>query len=170
MKASPGLRLSLVTVLFVLLVGCVAPDGGFAFGGPECQKVDEKALKWVNWTRVPEVNVRIRNGEFSPMVIRLRQGWPYVLRIRNRDDTDQVFKAFKFFSKVAIIKASIGGEVANPKCIGAFRIPPRETAEIRLVAAVDGHYEVENNGIPFLGGFMGEPHGVIIIEERKPRI
>jgi len=170
MKASlSGLRLSLSLVFLGLLSGCTVLPG-IASSALDCPTVDEKALKWVNWTRVPEVNVRIRNAEFSPMIIRLRQGWPYVLRIRNRDDTDQVFKSYDFFSHVAVIKASIGGGEAETGCIGAIRIPARQTAEIRLVASIDGHFEVENTSLPILGGFMGEPNGIIIIEERKSRI
>ena len=57
----------------------------------------------------------------------------------------------------------------NP-CISALWVGPRKTAELRLVASVDGYYEFE--GLPFfaLTGFYDGPQGVIIIEERKSRI
>ena len=135
-----------------------------------CAQVDQKALKFVNWTQVPEVNVRIRHDEFSPMVLRLRQGWPYVMRIRNRDQYTHYIQAYEFFSNVAVIRASVGGRVFDNNCFGVLVLPPRQTVELRLVAAIDGYYEYDDNLYPFLGGFTFGPQGVIIIEERNPRI
>jgi hypothetical protein len=131
-------RSSVFSAVIVLLGVCTFIPGVSSIG-PECQKIDPQALKYINWTRVPEVNVRIRQDEFSPMIIRLRQGWPYVIRIRNRDD--QVFRAYDFFSKVAVVGTTIGGEKEDITCYGAIVIPARTTAKISLVAAVDGCYE-----------------------------
>lgn len=162
-------RSSLILVVFLLLSACVFPAGvtGFALACPE---VSEKAVKRINWTQVPEVDLRIRHGEFSPMVVRLRQGWPYVFRIRNRDDRGHAFKAYNFFANVAVIQTSIGGLKEDTTCYGALWIPPRQTAEIRMVAVVDGRYEYENLVLSLLFGYAGGPDGVIIIEERKSRI
>ena len=98
------------------------------------------------------------------MVIRLRQGWPYVFRIRNRDDEGHVFKAHEFFRNVAVIQSSVDGEVEDNPCLRALWLSPGKTAELRLVASVDGYYEFED--LPFfaLTGFYGGPQGVIIIE------
>ena len=171
MKASgPVLvRSSLLLAVFLFLSGCVFPQGvtqSFA----SCAEVDKEAVKRINWTKVPVVNVRVRHDEFSPMVIRLRQGWPYVLRIRNRDDEGHVFKAHDFFRNVAVIQSSVDGEVEDNPCLRAVWLSPRKTAELRLVASVDGYYEFED--LPFfaLTGFYDGPQGVIIIEERKSRI
>ena len=164
-------RSSLFSAVIVLLGACtVLPGVSSGPAGSDCQTVDAKALKYINWTQVPEVNVRIRQDEFSPMIIRLRQGWPYIIRIRNRDDDNQVFRAYKFFSKVAVIQTTIDGQKEDITCYGAVVIPARTTAEIRLVASVDGHYEFENSYFSLLSGFQGLPTGVIIIEERFPRI
>ncbi len=162
-------RSSLLLAVAFLLSACVSPAGvtGFALS---CSEVSEKAVKRINWTQVPEVDLRIRHGEFSPMVVRLRQGWPYVFRIRNRDDRGHAFKAYNFFSNVAVIQTSIGGRIDDTTCYGALWIPAHQTAEIRMVAAVDGHYEYDNQVLSFLAGIAGGPDGVIIIEERKSRI
>ena len=45
-----------------------------------------------------------------------------------------------------------------------------ESPDGGLVAAIDGYYEYDDNLYPFLGGFTFGPQGVIIIEERNPRI
>ena len=124
----------------------------------------------VNWTQVPEVNLRIRHGEFDPMVLRLRQGWPYVFRIRNRDDYTHTFRAHEFFSKVAVVDMIVGGQENEERCFAALRIPPRQTVELRLVALVDGYYEYEDTMVPLPFLFSSGTTGVIVIEERKARI
>ena len=162
-------RSSLFLALTVLLGACVSPGDVInpMFG---CEEVSPEALKRVNWTQVPEINVRIRHDEFSPMVIRMRQGWPYVFRIRNRDNTGHTFRADDFFNKVAVIQKSVAGKIAEETCFGSLWVPPRQTVELRLVAVIDGYYEFEDNPVYVLGGFMNGPNGVIIIEERSPRI
>ena len=101
-------RLTLLSLVSILLGACALTGEPVpaVFG---CAEVSKKALKYINWTRVPEVNVRIRNDEFSPMIVRLRQGWPYILRIRNRDNKGHIFRAYEFFSKTAVIAASPQG-------------------------------------------------------------
>jgi len=162
-------RTALVPAALLLLSGCAAAIGVSGVIG-ECGAADEKALKYVNWARVPEVDIRIRNGEFAPMVVRMRQGWPYVLRIRNRDHQTRAFSAADFFRRVAVIKASVGGEEQDFTCFGVIWLPPRQTAELRLVALTDGYFEYEDTIIPLPGLLSTSPNGIIIIEERRPRI
>ncbi len=171
MKASGPVLVRSFLLLAVLLIvsGCVFPHG-VTQSIASCAEVDKKAAKHINWTKVPVLNVRVRHDEFSPMVIRLRQGWPYILRIRNRDDEDHVFKAYDFFRNVAVIQSSVDGEVMDNPCLRAVWLSPWKTAELRLVAAVDGYYEFEDMPFFALTGFYDGPQGVIIIEERKSRI
>ena len=119
---------------------------------------------------MPVVNVRIRQNEYSPMVIRLRQGWPYVIRTRNRDDHGHVFQANTFFSRVAVIKTTITGKVKDEPCYGAIYDPAQQTAKLKLVAVVDGYYDYEDNYLSISSAFSLGRSGVIIVEERAPRI
>ncbi len=83
MKVSgPALaRSSLLLAVLLFVSGCVWPHG-VTQSIANCVQVDKEAVKRINWTKVPVVNVRVRLDEFSPMVIRLRQGWPYVFHIQ----------------------------------------------------------------------------------------
>ena len=135
-----------------------------------CAEISEKAKKYINWTRVPEVNLRIRHDEFSPMIVRLRLGWPYIMRIRNRDSKSHVFKAYEFFSKTAVIQASIDGEVFSETCFGTVLILARKTVEMRLIVMEDGYYEFEDNWMFIPNVLSFGPNGIIIVEERRPRI
>lgn len=166
-------RWALLPAALVVLAGC-AGAGSWGFGPADlfgkCTSVDERALKYVNWARVPVVEILVRHGEYSPMILRLRQGWPYVLRIRNRDHENRTIKSFEFFRRVAVVKASVNGEDEEWACNGAITVPPRQTAELRIVAVTDGYYEYEDTMMPIPGLFSTSPNGVIIIEERRPRI
>lgn len=164
-------RSALIVAVALLLVGCtVTPDMTGFMAPSSCAKIDQKALKYVNWTKVPVVNVRIRQNEYSPMIIRLRQGWPYVIRIRNADDHGHVFQANTFFSRVAVIKTTIASEVKEETCFGAVYVPARKSAELKLVAVVDGTYEYTDSYLSISSAFDLGHDGVIIIEQRAPRI
>lgn len=162
-------RSSVFLAVAVLLSGCVSAYGvtGSLVG---CEEVNPKALKYVNWAQVPEVDIRIRHDEFSPMIVRFRQGWPYIFRIRNRDDRGHTFFALDFFSKVAVVQTSVGGKPSDETCFSAIWVPPRETVELKMVAVTDGYYEFEDVFATLHGLLTTGPNGVIIIEERRPRI
>ena len=61
-----------------LMAACAAPSGVTEFTAANCKQISKRAEAKINWARVPEVEIRIRDGEFSPMVTRLQQGRPYV--------------------------------------------------------------------------------------------
>ncbi len=128
--------------------------------------VSPKALKRVNWTRVPRVNMRIRNNEYEPMIVQMTQGWPYVFRIRNRDDRAHSFNAERFLRSMAVIRVTIDGNRQNETCVSSLEIPAGATAELHLVAAIDGYYEFEDNWLPAATLLTGGADGVIIVEER----
>lgn len=135
-------------------------------GDRKCATVAEEDVRQVNWTRVPEVNMRVRNGEFEPMIVQLKQGWPYIVRIRNRDDQPRVFAADDFFAKMAVLRITIGDKRQDNTCVSRITLPPQTMAELRLVAARDGRYEFEDTPMPVAGLFSKGTSGVIVVEER----
>ncbi len=141
----------------------ILPD----LGEDECAVVSPKALKKVNWTRVPEVNMRIRNDEFEPMIVQMTQGWPYTFRIRNRDDRAHTFNAKAFFKNIAMVRVTVDGKRQDETCFASLEIPAHTTAEMQLVAAVDGHFEFQDNWLPASSFISGGADGVIVIEERR---
>lgn len=150
-----------------LLGACAAPSGFSTTGVADCKQISKRAEAKINWARVPQVELRVRDGAFSPMVTYLKQGRPYIVRIRNRDDEMRVFRAGAFFEKNAVIAAALEGQRTPEACIRAISIPPRQTAEIRMVAITDGTYEYEDNMILLPYVMSGGPSGAIIVEERR---
>lgn len=144
-------------------VSNVLPD----FDEDACAVVSPKALKQVNWARVPQVNMRIRNDEFEPMIVQMTQGWPYTFRISNRDDRAHSFNAAQFFQNVAMVRVTVDGERQDQLCFESIDIPAHTTAEMHLVAAVDGHYEFRDDWLPAASLLSGGADGVIVIQERR---
>ncbi len=157
----------MVTVVAGALGACAASNGVTVAGISECKQISKRAEAKINWARVPQIDMRIRNDEFEPMVMRLRQGRPYIIRIRNRDTEPHVFRAPEFFKQNAVVAIGVEGVRADENCVYAVAIPARESAEIRMVAITDGTYEYEDNSIllPFI--MSSGPSGAIVIEERR---
>ena len=149
------------------LAACAAPSGVADFAAVGCKQISKRAEAKINWARVPEIEIRVRDGEYSPMVTRLQQGRPYVLRIRNRDDGLRIFRAREFFMNNAVIAVGVEGQRAPETCIASVSIPARQSAEIRIVAITDGTFEFEDNAIllPFI--MSAGASGAIIIDERR---
>ena len=158
---------SAVTLAVTVLAACAAPSGVSDFGVAQCKQISQRAEAKINWARVPEVEIRVRDGEYSPMVTRLQQGRPYVLRIRNRDDSLRVFRAKDFFERNVVIAVDVEGVRTEHTCINAVSIPARQSVEIRVVAITDGTFEFEDNALllPFV--FSGGASGAIVIYERR---
>lgn len=156
-----------VAIAVTALAGCAADSGVSTFAAADCKQISKRAEAKINWARVPEIELRVRNGEYSPMVMSLKQGRPYVLRIRNRDDETRIFRARDFFVKNAVIAVGIEGVRVEETCINSVTVPPRQSAEIRMVAVTDGTYEYEDNSLLLSFVFSGGPGGAIIVEERR---
>ena len=120
----------------------------------------------IDWSQVPRITTVIRAGDYAPMVMRIKQGRPYILKIRNRDEKARYFRAQDFFRRNAVINITVDSKIAKKTCVHSINIPARRTAEIQFVAIEDGHYEFEDNFsiIPLI--LSAGPSGVIIIEER----
>lgn len=114
----------------------------------ECEERDKRQLEGVDFSTARTINVRVRNNEFSPMVIRMAQNRPYVLRIRNRDDVSHVFSAPKFFDNVAIAAIAVDNDLVKEPCLRAVWLGPGQTVEILLLTLKDGHYVFEDKIVP----------------------
>lgn len=160
-------KIGLAAVCALGLSGCAADTGVATIGVADCKRISDRAEAKINWARVPEIELTVRDGEYTPMVTHLKQGRPYVLRIRNRDPETRVFRAQRLFESNAVIAVGVEGQRASETCIASVTIPTRQTAEIRFVAITDGTFEFEDNKIllPFV--FSVGPSGVIVIEERR---
>ncbi|MEE8393335.1 MAG: hypothetical protein V3R66_03245 [Rhodospirillales bacterium] len=154
-----GCRSFLVTILMLGLSACAFEDeivlGPFSW--PNCVEGVAKHIEGIDWAEARTINVSIRQDEFEPMVIGLRQNNPYIFRIENRDEYEHFFMAEGFFSSVAVASIKGPGQESGPSCIDGVKIGPFETVELRLVPVRDGRYEYNDDTfpIPNLGGMTG---------------
>lgn len=110
----------------------------------DCIENPEQALADVDFSTASQVNIAIRHGDFSPMIVRLTQNRPYLLRIRNRDDWNHVFNAPDFFKSVAIAAVAVDNELLEHRCFRSIVLKPGQTAEIQLLTVKDGRFVFED--------------------------
>ncbi len=152
-------RIRWVAVLSLALSGCALWNGvmGLFGGGPSCGGGAQALLDQVNWSEAEVLEIRIRQGQFTPSLLRMRQGLPYILRVANADNTSRTFAGAEFFSAVAVRGVLVGASKNVRPCPSAVSIPAREVAEIHLLAARDGRYTFEDSSftLPFMPGGIG---------------
>lgn len=146
------------------LAGCAYHQGVNTLVTSRCVADAEQRVQEADWSQAKLVSLRIRQGEFSPMVLNLRVEQPYVLRITNGDDTSRVFRAAEFFENVALARVDVAGSVADESCIAAVVIGPRQTADVLFVTVRDGRYQFADNRVLSSLFDLGHPMGVIYVQ------
>jgi hypothetical protein len=166
----------LIVVTLLVAAGCGTDESTFDFATtfhlfqrmiPVCSVDTKKHLKRVKWNNARTIDVRIRQGEYSPMIIGLTKDKPYILRIENADNKSRNFKAGEFFRSVALSRVAINGKEKRQDCITGVTVKPHQVAELELVAIRDGRYEFEDNFLSFFNGTAGVIH---VNLPRKPII
>jgi len=151
----------------LILSACTRDGGVSSYLAGGCTDSSQQQFEKVDWEKVRTVKMRIRQGEYSPMVVNLTQNQPYIMRIENADDDNRVFRASKFFQSVAMAKASIGKETYLNDCIDAVSLDAGEVAELRFIAVRDGRYDFEDNSLLLALSSLGGASGSISIQPKR---
>lgn len=167
-------RIAIAAVLVSALGACssledIRLDDLVGIGGDEdVAACEERTVRWlegVSFADAPLIDMEIRRGEFTPVIVRMIQNRSYVLRLRNRDDEPRVFSSPEFFESVAVAAVAIDNTILETVCPGpAIELLPGQTLELQLYAAIDGSYDYyDESGL--LGGFTSwHPGGRVRIE------
>ncbi|MEO5336540.1 MAG: cupredoxin domain-containing protein [Magnetospirillum sp. WYHS-4] len=152
-----ALQASLAAIVALGLAACETNGTarGGLFGG--CDTGTARGIEAEVWEKADVAAIRIRQGNFSPMVVHAAKGRPTILRIVNGDDEFHTFKAPEFFRNISIAKVTRGTDEDGPGCHSLLTIPAQRTVEIHFVPLNDGHYEFQDDLIPlvFSGGSVG---------------
>ena len=151
-----------IAALALALGGCTWSNGVHtATADRSCIADAAERVAKVDWAK--PIAVRIRQGEFKPVLVSLRKDTAYVLRLTNDDDRNRVFGAPEFFAAVAVGKVAVGDEVSSARCISAITVPPNATAEVQIVAVRDGRYDFEETPLVLGPVLTGYGAGVVIV-------
>ena len=91
------------------LSACAYGEGGTGVFLADCTTAAIQHTDGVDWEQARNVNLRIRQGDFTPGYLGLLMGKAYVLRIENGDDEEHTFRAIDFFRSVAV------KQISNPQ-------------------------------------------------------
>ena len=167
-------RPSALALVLLTLSSCAYAPGGkdfpwnINFSGFVCEENSFQNLEGVDWNQAKVLDLRIRQGHFSPTYIGLYIDQPYLLNIENADDVDHSFMAFDFFRAIAVAGVSAGGaDFKEIECLSGVTIPPKTVTSLRLVAVRDGTYEFDDSSIINALAMTGSGGGFITIEPRR---
>ena len=150
-----------------VLQACTFPGGTYSLFESKCVADARERVEAADWSKAEIVPIRIRQDEFDPMIIGLKQDRPYVIRITNADDTHHVFGAEDFFRSVAVAAVDTvdtGDDGDGQTCITRVVIDGGQTVEVVLVTVRDGRYEFADNFITSPWFDFGGAMGVIYIQ------
>lgn len=173
LKVNAGRLIAVVGVL-LLVSACSAVEAFYARYAPvqniACEERTARQLEGIEFTDVPRIEMIVRHGEFSPMILRLTKGRAYVLRLRNRDTEARSFNAAEFFDNIAVAAVALDNDILPTVCPGpVVEMQPGQSFEMQFLAATDGVYEYRDTGSTGLqiGNFLNAapPGGIIRIEE-----
>lgn len=168
-KRMKRFRLAAVITMVFALSACAYGVGGTGVFLADCTKEAARHTDGIDWENARTVNLRIRQGEFSPAYLGLIQGKSYVLTVENGDDDDHYFRAIDFFRSVAVHRISVvGGRTFDKPCVDALTLQAGKTTKVRLVAVRDGSYEFQDNSLLISMALVGSSGGFITIE--RPRV
>lgn len=100
-------------------------------------------LATAEWDRAQRIPVTLSEYSFTPQVLDLWEGQPYVLEIKNTGREKHYFTAEEFFRAIATRKAQIPAvvEVKAPY-FTALELYPGQTLELFFVAVRPGTYNL----------------------------
>ena len=128
----------------VRLAGAVAPDAASA------------AVEAADWEKAIALAVRMRQGDFNPMVMQMRVGFPYVLTIENADAEACAFKAPEFFASSAVKSLEPLDPPFEPgDTLVSVLVEPGQTRTVRLVPMKDGTYTYDDGVFGVFAGGEG---------------
>jgi hypothetical protein len=91
------------------LAACSTPDIDQVFYPEACREDAARHVAGIDWSAARIVAIRIRQGEYDPIIIRLLQDQAYIFRIVNRDDEVHQFRADEFFTAIAVDRVTVDG-------------------------------------------------------------
>lgn len=130
----------------------------------DCRGNDPELVAKADWDKARVITMRIRQGEYDPMIISLHIGKAYALRISNGDDVTRSFIANEFFGEAVAFKSVTANGLTDTGCIGGLVLPAQASAEIQFVAARDGRYDF--SGVTMIAGTVPQEmvSGMIIVD------
>ena len=146
-------RVVVAAAMMVLGLGACAPTdviqgpGAVRSAGAIAPDAASAAIEAADWEKAIALAIRMRQGDFNPMVVQMRAGFPYVLTIENADAEVHVFRAREFFASAAVKAVEPMDPPLKPgSTVVAILVEPGQTRTVRLIPMKDGTYAYDDGG------------------------
>lgn len=135
-----GVRLIEVALVGTLLAACAPPDDWFGAPDDGFVRRADVVVDGTDWSAAETIAVTVSEFRFSPEVIRLKQGQPYVLRLTNAGVAAHRFVAPEFFRAVAVRRLRYSDAEAGFPVLEAVALDPDETKVLYFLPVKRGNY------------------------------
>lgn len=138
-----------VLPLFLFFLNACAEKDVYAHLDSSANFTDKKIIvDAADWKDAITFEIKIRQNEFRPSIIRLRQGRPYIMLIENRDEVNHFMLAQEFFKTTAIRKIlTKDSEITGVNLVGIY-LDPGEIKEVHFIPIRDGWFDFEGGQGP----------------------
>ena len=158
-------RAMVIVALAFAISACAATYSGVeTWKFDRCLEDGAEMVQSADWSTAEVIDILAGNVTFTPMLIRLKPGEPYVFRFANEEAASHVFQARDFLKAVALKSVLVGDQEIGGGCITAVWIAPHGTAEIAFVAGEAGEYEFVDSNFLLEYVDAGFASGTIVVE------
>ncbi len=156
-----------IAALATALSACaVQPSKDSAKWSVEAPESYQAAVSNADWNSATVIDVNLFDDQFTPMLLTLSKGQPYVLRLTNKDPYQRSLVGSNFLDSMAIAGVSGADEITKASVVRSVTLTPGETREIKAIPMKSGRFEFRRAGSLAINTFGGvfEPFGFMDME------
>ena len=106
----------------------------------------QQAVEAADWNTATVIDMTLFDNHFTPMLLSLKKGAPYVLKITNKEKHPRLLVGEEFLGTLAVNGASGNDEVTKSTVMETVYLDPQEPREIRFIPMESGRYEFRRAG------------------------
>ena len=156
--------MGIVALAFAMSACAATYSGVETWKFDRCLEDSAEKVRSADWSTAKVIDIIPGDTMYTPMLIRLKPGEPYVFRFTNEEAASHVFQARDFLKTVAVKSVMIGDQEIGGGCISSVWIAPHGTAEIAFVAGEAGEYEFVDSNFLLEYVDAGFASGTIVVE------
>ena len=134
----------------------------------------QSAVKSVDWNAAKVIDITLFDNHFTPMLLNLKKGAPYVLRITNKEPGTRLVVGSDFLDSLAIHSVSGAEEITETSVVRSLSLQPQQPRVIKAIPMKSGRFEFRRAGHLHMATLAGvfepfsflhtEAYGVAIID------
>ena|GEM_PF-2134062 len=106
----------------------------------------QAAIESADWNSARVIEMTLFDDHFTPMLLSLKKGQPYVLRITNKEKHPRLLVGEDFLNTLAVQGDSANEDITKSTVIETVLLEPGKPRELKIVPMESGRYEYRRAG------------------------